>query len=199
MTKFCSTEVDRICRRYQSLLSLPVRAQKMGVLKKAQGGSRRNIGQGGKLCSLFLKQCLSPLLRSLIYLGLHPLWRFVFFYTNEQNFPLRSPAAVTMRWRWDDPHGPSPSLGPESQGLTSDVQRKLPAMGLSKLKTPRWQQEVDRVLSCVCVKSKGSRKRPTPWLSCLLTACSLTELLSASVSTPATWGIAPTCFIGLGS
>ena len=48
-------EVDKICRWYQSSWSLPVRAQKMAVLRKPCSGSRRNIGRWEKLCFFFLK------------------------------------------------------------------------------------------------------------------------------------------------
>lgn len=99
-------------------------------LRKWQLWGSHGVGAGGipgdeKSCaSFFWKRCLSSFLRSLIHLGLHFLWCFLFFFfnTNEQNLPLCSPAAITLRWRRDDPHGPSPSPGPESQGLTSDVQ-----------------------------------------------------------------------------
>ena len=92
-------------------------------LRKWRFWGSHAVGAGGilgdeKSCaSFFWKRCLLPLLRSLIYLD-----AFCFFNRNEQNLPLCSPAAITKRWRRDDPHGPLPSLGPESQGLTSDVQ-----------------------------------------------------------------------------
>ena len=208
VTKFCSTEVDGICRWYQSLLSLPVRTQDGGS-EEGTGWEQEEYRAMRKAVRLLLKTVFVTLAQIFDLPGFTFSATLLVFYTNEQNFPLCSPATVTMRWRWDDPHGPSPSLGPESQGPTSDVQpaarRELGPCWESFVLWVSWNwrhQDGSRklIVSCpVCVKSKGSRKRPAPQLPCLLTVCSLTELLSASVSTPAIWGIAPTCFIGLGS
>lgn len=185
----------------------------MAVLRKPCSGSRRNIGRWEKPCFFFLKTvfvALAQILDLPRFTFSVMLFVVFFFNRNEQNLPLCSPAAITKRWRRDDPHGPFTIPGAWIPGTdlwctasrsqrAGALLRKPHAMGLLKLKTHGRQQEVDCVLYCVCVMSKGSRKRPSPWLPCLLTVCSLTELLSASVSSPATWGIVSTCFISLGS
>lgn len=97
VAKFCSMEVDRICRWYQSLLSLLLRARKMAALEEGTGWEKKEYWAMIKAVLILFKKCVSLLLRILIYLGLHFSVMLLIFYTNKQNLPSCSPATVTTR------------------------------------------------------------------------------------------------------